>query len=52
MVLESRDFLKFLPVDYLDGMPGLGQHVQSPQCLDRSIDMLDGKACGVSDIDL
>jgi hypothetical protein len=52
VVLEPRDFLEFLPVDYLDGMPGLGQYVQTPQCLDRAIDMHDGKACGVSDIDL
>jgi hypothetical protein len=52
VVLEPRDFLEFLPVDHLERVPGLRQDVHAPQCLDRAIDVHDGKACGVRYIDL
>jgi hypothetical protein len=52
VVVEARDFLELLPVAYVDDMSGLRQDVQAPQCLDHAIDVHDGKACGVSDIDL
>jgi hypothetical protein len=33
-------------------MPGLGQHVEAPQCLDRAPDVHDGKGHGIGDVDL
>src|SRR6185312_5367786 len=51
-VLESGDFLELLPINHLYGMGGLGQYVQASQCLDRAIDVHDGKGDGVGDVDL
>ena len=50
--VEPGYLLELLPADHLDGIAGLGQHVQASQSLDRAIDVPDGKGGGVRDVDL
>ena len=50
--VEFRDPREPLPVGHLDGMVGLRQHVEAPQGLNRAIDVNDGEAHRVGDVNL